>query len=1378
MDSSVLTLEDSDIINVLEDVQVVEERYKDSSAFTLTKEQALIELTNLLYEHYKHNVQSHVATYQDMFRTPKNTTDMLSFVQSLVQPIVSYKKIEYYDDPEFEPDTQVETEQEVRFVEFEAFLNQLNTLLKSRDTYTATESRLNKLFTPFEDVGATMPAEGDVDAYRMVGDVIQSHPFRLRKGDPVRSKAFLCKPHTEDPNMNTFDWQEYVHNIGELNVGDTVAIIFNDFFFHAKKPLYSIAAKVERIQGDTLHLKANNGLAFKYDTAIFPTNMYVYPSKSKSYRYAKADLLNRNVLFKNCELTNILPQTATEILHIVVYTIKNDIHSFADLGMALGKLGVYNVELHKAVQESLRGLFDRNLPRLVTSRPPVFQPSSLVSPYLSNIEHSAEGHFADNDLQRYSVIKEKLEHEQSYLLLKLKEFLNTQKLDAKRLYEQHSQLANKHTSKPKVDASSCPQPSKTIRIAKTYTTSQDLLQDQGKVIYYDKQHDTTNYTVDADTLKAKLVNDPSKTPAEINFEIKTLAKGKRKVREGDHCILAPDTLYVRKNVDGSLMWVKVRRFPFAICSESLGTNADESMACVYDVYDNICKTIDKLKENLQFQKDTQKADVLKGLIDFASKKEQFLRLLEQDLQMLKERNDIHQHLIPHMNIEKLPSVDLDDYYTMTDQNPDQNMTMQTFEDKDRYAVLMPDQKAPPQITVNSPAKDIIDMFAGFMDIEIRPNDMLFMINNINDRITSVDAMQAKLDKEKRKLDKSVDKALYASNDKYKAKVDKLVADKLELAQQKLFTDMYYDVCVNAISMLSLVIMMKYPKILIQSIYPSCVRFLSYQGYPINEADATRSLTKYLCCLLKGITSGSEANFDKVQAARMEDINKDVLSVIEEICAKDANIKLRVQSNAAAIRDSTKAHTTRDKNVLSSFRGFLPNNEYDDNRRMHDPVASRLRKMNQVIKAAKHLKISVSRLPQLLNACCLEKVSEFQSYYDYFQEQLPAITNTRDIKPSDNKFMFPPTTKNTKLVSDLFNTPITFVDIKHAVVHRISDDSLDGKHKARAFITANPMFATDDIMHAIDERYDDVTYWDEVVYGKTIDEFQVLTTFIQQAYDGSQRPKLQLLESMLIMMRDVKDIDAVRFVLHAHISTALPRYLQKIKASKFESEESWEMALAQHTSKWPTLIQQGLQNSHSLLYFEDDATKNVSLLMYVYVKFLYNLLLNTISDGPTVIHNTINDTALTLALLNGSDATKQKIALMARLTHDCILMLVDTVIVNDIDVGQVRKKVEELREQRKQDLIALYRVDDEERQLQMTLKMMGVPTWMDVGVEGVTIDLLQTEPQQLSVSEHRNKLQEAENYNLRDYKGENADDNGDEAFEDYPSQFIFSENRDV
>ena len=85
---------------------------------------------------------------------------------------------------------------------------------------------------------------------------------------------------------------------------------------------------------------------------------------------------------------------------------------------------------------------------------------------------------------------------------------------------------------------------------------------------------------------------------------------------------------------------------------------------------------------------------------------------------------------------------------------------------------------------------------------------------------------------------------------------------------------------------------------------------------------------------------------------------------------------------------------------------------------------------------------------------------------------------------------------------------------------------------------------------------------------------------------------------------------------------------------------------------------------------------------------------------------------------------------------------------------------------------LFKVDDEERQLQMQLRKYGVETWFQVGTEEVDVnyDPEETGRVDQSINEARNAREENENYNMAGYVGENFD--GDEVDEDFAPYSTF------
>jgi hypothetical protein len=92
--------------------------------------------------------------------------------------------------------------------------------------------------------------------------------------------------------------------------------------------------------------------------------------------------------------------------------------------------------------------------------------------------------------------------------------------------------------------------------------------------------------------------------------------------------------------------------------------------------------------------------------------------------------------------------------------------------------------------------------------------------------------------------------------------------------------------------------------------------------------------------------------------------------------------------------------------------------------------------------------------------------------------------------------------------------------------------------------------------------------------------------------------------------------------------------------------------------------------------------------------------------------------------------------------------------NVFDINGVLKKVEDLREESKQQKMNAYLADDEERQLQIELRNMGVENWSNI------FDRIRNK----DITDIANHRDENENYMIGNYMGENADE--DELDEDF------------
>ena len=129
--------------------------------------------------------------------------------------------------------------------------------------------------------------------------------------------------------------------------------------------------------------------------------------------------------------------------------------------------------------------------------------------------------------------------------------------------------------------------------------------------------------------------------------------------------------------------------------------------------------------------------------------------------------------------------------------------------------------------------------------------------------------------------------------------------------------------------------------------------------------------------------------------------------------------------------------------------------------------------------------------------------------------------------------------------------------------------------------------------------------------------------------------------------------------------------------------------------------------------------------------------------------------------------KQNQRISCHIVYYIIDDFIKYIAINDTDNDKIKKRVEELREKRKQEMIAEYSSDAEKRKMQMLLKKMGLKIDDPDDLNKDDEKEKNNEKSQVSITQnlsaYDNEQQENENYNIT-YQGDNAD--GDEIEEDY------------
>ena len=1370
----VIELEDSDILNQRDSsITVIEERYIEGNLLKLTKEQINIELTNLLYESYKNDVLTKVGTFTKLFYNHDRSDIDKSFD---IFPIVKFTKIEHYETNDFQVDADFEKENELKYIQLQTFLNQFYILSKSRHSYDAGVKKMGSLFTPFISSGDVEKIIQSTDVYRDYNGEVSAVPWRVLEDDEINVTGYMSKGIYSNGGLITFNWSQYLQELKALKTGDKVDIMYNDFIFGKDgKVQLSSKGKIDRIIKDILYIQHSEGI-LKYDRRDITTSCYVYLEGSQNV-FSRFNLFNNNVIFKNIDIPTIKkyihPNNFNEILFLLSQTVYQytDLKNFDDIS------NIYHPNyITKSSQSILRTLLEKRYTPLHHSRPRQQKYERHFPRLLKELKPNSEGTYADTDIHRFKILHSDFNIENIHILNLLKKYVEKKHVNIDAIVELRNKLEREIESIHLQDDLTCKKPS-SITIAKVYSSLDDLKNDNGKKIYFDEGLDPTDYKI-----KMKYDNEGSirqelskkgLSSRDLEFEVKTIMKGRRKVRDGDSCLLSSirgDSLYTMKTVNGESIWVKQAKLPFKVCVDDLlMTKKIPDTTCVYDTYAKICKTLKSVKANIRYNKLKIKIDILDSIIEYHKNSKQIIGSIDRDIEFnrylgtLKSSDDKSS-----INIDKLPSVDLDDFFGDGEGNGDLTDTKElTFNETQHYAVLFNDDDSKPksQLEISGVSLEFIDMLVGFMDLSIDDHDKKYVVEYVNSQVSSYN-LDGKLQKERHKLEKQVVRALYETNMEYRSKIDMTIKKKLGDIQYKVLTDMYYDISKNGIAMLSLIIMSKYPDILLKNIYPSCVRFMTYQGYPINDRNASRSISQYMCCLVKSITSGSDTKYDKIQSESIERFNEEVLNIKEKILKENINLRLRVEANKALLQEKK---VIEDNKVKKEFYGFRPNFDFTSSKL--GKLAKLLNELNKVVKDSKHLKVGITKVPYLFNACCLERLSGSLTFYDMFNKSSDYKQLKKTLKitqPPKNKMLLPNVSLKRK--TDIKEGNVSFQNHKSVNNSYNVERYSSILEKINIYIQKNALFNDDKIFRNIEKKYESDSFWDDDIFQKTINIYDAIRSFLL-SYRTTTRYDSNVLDGFrntLIVLKDVSNPSSVRYTMYNYLRSTFPRILSRVINGKKISKEDNDMTdiftAFLNNDQYNINIIKEVYNASlhdiQIMYFERNIIKNITLMNYIYIKVLYNILISTIRSTPSISHD-LEESVLLTAHMSSNETTKKNISLACDLIYHTIEALVETVSVNDLNINNINKKVEELREEKKQILIDKYRRNDESRQTQMQLRKFGDKTWEDVDEEGekdTYVDMLNVDD--TDIAKHRNKQEENENYVLYD-KGENADEDDEE-----------------
>lgn len=921
-----ITFFESNVVSVDTDIEVVEQRLADNITVLLSKEQIVVELINLFKKNK--NIQEKIDTFLSFLFPPVNI-----HTYNPLSPVVAFRNFD------FEITADVESEDNHAYQSFPGFLENLSNILKSKENYSKTEEKLDKLFTPFVSFTKLPNEEAlyNVDALRLLDGQFDT-TCRIVKDDVLFFHGYLNRVNHRQ-NINVFNYKQYLEDLKSLKIGD-------------KLGKYSITEKTE-----SHFILSSKGIEYDY---INPKNNdnYLYGASYKGLKYDKTLLNTTNILFiefpdQNTAYSFILPKNPTELYDI----LKQDLnaYNFQDINNILIP---YNVSVNDLCK--IDSFIRPSEIKYINIKNPKFKNKTVyIDKFTKNIPNDIfnfdQNDYVDNDYYRYIRLnnsKQKYYYIHQLLSEYIKEFHQTYN-------KKQGQILSSAVKKPLKNTAlvqdKCNEQKK-YKVVKHYNSYSSLLTDNDVDIYY-----TTNANL---------------------------------VLPNDLAILASsigDIVYIRTE---DKKWIKKATLPFKWCNEEYlsyqDINSGENSLCVFDYYSNVCKSIHNFKIAQYENKQKKHLELINTASLFFDKYKNIVKYGEYIINNYKHLNGInlfHSKIVTKYQAKKddIDDDDLKDDFKFT------------YEDQQNYEIFI--QQVANQIINKEKEEDPLDRFINnILDfINIQNFDRKdFVSKVINETKPNFSYIKKKLDDfEKNTLaelaKKGKDNKIKESNKpEYMKKVMQKIREKQEEQRVTLMNTMYFEAAKNIILRLAIKLISDYPKHIVGNIYPDCVKYL---GYSVLKSD-TRNIISYLSCLIKATYSGGGAVYKKIND---EDIANIVFKELEAIMINNANIKLKIEIGMQKLKILNKEVKMREVEIKVTMKPFYDDiNNYVDinninNNTRKNKTAVHLADLYISFAKSKYLKKTPLNVPSLLNACCQIKISDFdhnQQKDEYKQDVYP------------------------------------------------------------------------------------------------------------------------------------------------------------------------------------------------------------------------------------------------------------------------------------------------------------------------------------------------------------------------------------------------------
>jgi len=1265
----------------------------------------------------------------------------------------------------------------------------------------------------------------------------------------------------------TIDIRKYISDISNLKQGDKVQVVFNEPAFDLKyKDLIThVNAKVKFVRRNTIEIDLPSPITLKGDTThtltfslkSFDNEYFIYPLNTPLTNiFGKQLLSTHNILFKFHDIyINSRKFQVDEIMsfisptsigqYILMYKHKfSKIFNVYDLSKYILKDGGIETDALTVEYENLiKYIFSYGKDAELSLTRPILKrrfereyPYLNTSPLVDFVKYKEElqkyksyndySKLIDDALNRFRYLKSQNDKGAYYFLKRVKLKLKKKYKNNIRNMDIHIKELNKiYKELEKLDLqsiatdNSCYNTTKQQKFAKEYTNLNALIEDNDKIIYFDMSHDDTEYSLKSGfkgeskrEMKLYVLNEITSidkfknlSKSQLDFEVESIVKGRRKVRIGDVCVLHTfqgDTVYVRQEVAGKQMWVKKFKTPFKICSDNPLVKYNDIMqldTCIKESFDDVCKTNGNARILYKYRVLMSLKTELSNLINLIDKYETIIDTLEFDISYYEHLIGIipSEHDVKR-NFEYIDHVDYEEFTGEQYIEGDSVQYQIDFNDQGNFVITPQSKLSSPEEndqqqedSGNSKDKqDMLNMLLSSIELPIDELEFAYILSNVNAKASKT-TIEVNLKKFEASLWQNVNEVGYKTNEKYKSLVDTTMKQKLEKKELELMKRYHFNTLRFMIAMIIILMFVRYPNYALRKVIPSCISFLSYSGYPLTSNDGERSLIKYFACLIAKVTD--DMRFELYQDKDAKEIEKQITDAIDELLSDNYELKVQLDM-AKTVFASSKQYTDYEiKNLdigkyMTSFKPKYVFLNIDNAPPNYKLVLKYMKSIHDTIVKSKIIKQNIVSVPNLFNSCCTEVLTKEVDFFNYFQNTSTFQNAQNNITQMKKKTyvdinLYPP--RKEKISTDIFAKKIINHNNSIPTDKKIDDSHLiyigKVKEQLQYFILSNNETYRSGLEGLV-ENFNSNNWWYDVFYPKLNNEFDILVDVLKKVGNNINEDMITLIKETIVSINNQDSSSSIRNTLHMFLKNKLKSIIGTILNKQQSKDENFNEDTLK-SSPTLSIISSISNNKHydnvlpilkmllvglkdiDYLYFDtndnDLILKNISLLAYVLLLFFNEMIRATTTKEDN------KSLSLSTLVYDVDIQTKDKLSITSLIIHLCFEKLALNLENSIVDQTYLKMVVERLREQRKEELIAAFRVDDEERMMQNVLKKMGLENWANVFTTE-TDDEVSEEVQVMMNPQSiiKDEYEEEKDIIYSTYQGENYEN--DENEEDYVS----------